>query len=46
MTCEREERLPVECGGCGWNGKRKPGNVVICPKCGTVAAFQIERGEG
>lgn len=34
------ERLPVECGACGWTGKRKPGNIVMCPKCGAAAAFQ------
>ena len=33
-------RLPVECGNCGWTGKRKPGNIVQCPKCGSFAAFQ------
>lgn len=32
--------LSVECGGCGWTGKRKPGNLVQCPKCGEFAAFQ------
>lgn len=32
--------LPVECGACGWTGKRKPGNPVTCPKCGAWAAFQ------
>ena len=32
--------LPVECGKCGWVGKRKPGNVVICPLCGSPAGFQ------
>lgn len=35
-----DERLPVECGACGWAGKRKPGNIVMCPKCGAAAAFQ------
>lgn len=32
--------LPVECGACGWTGKRKPGNLVQCPKCGGFAGFQ------
>lgn len=36
------ERLPVECGHCGWKGHRKPGNVVQCPKCGSFAAFQCQ----
>ena len=30
----------VECGGCGWTGKRKPGKVVECPDCGGIAAWQ------
>lgn len=38
-------KQPVECGNCGWTGKRKPGNFVICPKCGSIAAFQIGRSE-
>lgn len=46
MTREHEERLPVECGACGWKGRRKAGSFAICPKCGAVAAFQIERGDG
>lgn len=32
--------LPVECGICGWKGKRKPGNLVFCPQCGACAGFQ------
>lgn len=35
------DRQKVECGGCGWTGKRAIGNVVFCPKCGSIAAFQI-----
>lgn len=35
------DRLPVECGACGWTGRRKPGNIVECPKCGSIAGFQI-----
>ncbi|HET7412464.1 MAG TPA: hypothetical protein VFJ18_07350 [Pararhizobium sp.] len=31
----------VECGGCGWTGRRKPGNLVQCPKCGEFAGFQM-----
>lgn len=34
--------LPVECGACGWTGKRKPGKLVWCPKCGECAGFQPE----
>lgn len=34
------ETKPVECGKCGWAGRRKPGNTVQCPKCGSFAAFQ------
>lgn len=30
----------VECGGCGWTGRRKPGNLVQCPRCGGVASYQ------
>ena len=37
---ESVKLLPVECGACGWLGKRKPGNLVICPKCGACAGFQ------
>lgn len=32
--------LPVECGHCGWTGKRSPGKIVYCPYCGSPAAFQ------
>lgn len=32
--------LAVECGACGWKGRRKPGNLVWCPECGECAAFQ------
>lgn len=35
------DRQKVECAGCGWTGKRKVGNVVTCPKCGAIAAFQM-----
>lgn len=35
---------PVECGACGWMGKRKPGNIVWRPKCGALAGFQVGRG--
>lgn len=34
--------LPVVCGACGWHARRKPGNIVWCPKCGEQAAFQCE----
>lgn len=30
----------VACAACGWSGKRKPGALVQCPKCGAFAAFQ------
>jgi len=30
----------VECGGCGWTGKRKPGKLVQCPQCGGFASYQ------
>jgi len=33
----------VECGACGWTGRRKTGNVVMCPRCGKPAAFQPEQ---
>lgn len=33
--------LPIECGNCGWVGKRSAGKVVGCPKCGGIAAFQV-----
>lgn len=36
--------LPVTCASCGWSGA--PGNVVQCPKCGALAAFQIEERDG
>jgi hypothetical protein len=32
--------LPVECGGCGWKGRRKAGQVVECPVCREFASFQ------
>ena len=38
----REPLLPVECGACGWKGKRSAGKLVWCPKCGQCAAFQPE----
>lgn len=31
--------MPVECGACGWTGRRKPGRAVWCPKCGGLAGF-------
>jgi len=31
----------VECA-CGWQGKRKPGNPVQCPRCGGFASYQEE----
>lgn len=34
------DRLPVECGGCGWESKRLPGEPVQCLKCGAFASFQ------
>jgi len=34
------ELLQVGCGNCGWRGKRKAGNIVMCPDCGKPAAFQ------
>lgn len=37
------ERLPVICAKCGWTGRRKPGNIVQCPKCFGIAAFQPEK---
>lgn len=37
-----ETLAPVECASCGWTGKRKTGKIVECPKCGEIAAFQIE----
>jgi predicted Zn-ribbon and HTH transcriptional regulator len=30
----------VECADCGWQGKRKPGNPVQCPRCGGFASYQ------
>jgi hypothetical protein len=36
-----ETMQPVECGACGWRSRRKTGNVVICPKCSSIAAFQV-----
>ena len=38
----KEKIAPVECGACGWQGRRKTGQIVQCPKCGSFAAFQIE----
>jgi hypothetical protein len=38
-------RLPVACGSCPWQSRRLPGNVVWCPKCGSLAAFQAEGKE-
>ncbi len=41
--------MPVECGACGWQGRRKTGQIVQCPKCGSFAAArsmyfrQVER---
>jgi hypothetical protein len=32
--------IPVACA-CGWTGKRKPGKLVTCPKCGSFAAYQV-----
>jgi hypothetical protein len=32
--------LPVACGSCGWTGRRAPGRIIICPKCGHIAGFQ------
>lgn len=32
----------VACGSCGWTGRRKPGQIVTCPKCGAIAGFQGE----
>ncbi len=34
---------PVECGACGWTGRRKTGNIVVCPKCSAIAGFNISR---
>lgn len=34
-----ETRQPVECGACGWTGKRMTGQIVMCPKCGQPATF-------
>ena len=31
---------PVACASCGWSGRRKPGKLVVCPKCGAWAAYQ------
>lgn len=36
------ELLAVECGACGWTGRRKPGRAVWCPKCGALAGFQVD----
>lgn len=30
----------VECGYCGWTGKRKIGDLASCPRCGSPAGFQ------
>jgi transposase len=30
----------VTCAACGWTGRRKPGKLVECPKCGAFAAYQ------
>lgn len=38
-----ETMQPVECGACGWTGRRMTGNVVICPKCKGIAGFRIVR---
>lgn len=33
----------VECGNCGWKGKRKLGQLVTCPQCQSIiAAFQVK----
>ena len=40
-----EQMMRVECGGCGWKGRRKSGKIVQCPKCGGIAAYQCEAGE-
>lgn len=39
------ELLQVECGACGWKGKRKPGKLVFCPACGSCAAFQPQTND-
>lgn len=41
-----EQASAVECGACGWKGRRKPGDCVWCPKCGALAAFQPDGEEG
>lgn len=38
-----ETMQPVECGACGWKGRRKTGTVVVCPKCGSIAGFQVSK---
>ena len=43
MGMTMETMQPVECGACGWKSLRKTGNVVICPKCGQAAGFNVTK---
>lgn len=35
-----KQACALACAVCGWTGRRKPGRVVTCPRCGSVGAFQ------
>lgn len=36
----KEIMASVICAACGWQGRRKTGQIVVCPKCGKCATFK------
>lgn len=35
-----ETMARVICGACGWTGRRKTGQIVVCPRCGGIAGYE------
>jgi hypothetical protein len=39
---QKEVMASVICAGCKWQGRRKTGQIVVCPICGSIATFKIK----
>lgn len=37
---------PVVCADCGWRSRRLTGQIVICPRCGSVASYDVQDRSG
>ena len=35
----RETMARVVCATCGWTGRRKTGQIVVCPRCGGICGY-------